>query len=102
MNHLETRRRSKITMPVAQSRHNPWNNLYRATVSRARAYSFRSLSLIMAAHYHSTCWVNIDKEVTHAVEMYLYTAFPLGKLLHSEFSLLFFFHLYFLCLSHLK
>lgn len=45
----------------------------------------------MTAHYHSTCWVNIDKEVTHAVEICLYPAFPLGKLLHSEFSLLFFF-----------
>lgn len=86
MNHLETRRRSEITVPVAQSKHNPWHNLHRATVSRARNYSFRRLSLIMTAHYHSTCWVNIDKGVAHAVEMYLHPPFPLGKLLYSEFS----------------
>lgn len=103
MNHLETRRRSEITMPVAQSEHNPWHNLHRATVSRARNYSFRRLSLIMTAHYHSTCWVNIDKGVAHAVEMDLHPAFPLGNLLYSEFSLLFFFFLLsFLPLSHLK
>jgi len=91
MNHLETRHRSEIPMPVAQSKHNPWHNLHRATVSRGRSYSFRRLSLIMTAHYHSTCWVNIDKGVAHAIEMYLHPAFPLGKLLYSEFSLLFFF-----------
>lgn len=91
MNHLETRHRSEVTMPVAQSKHNPWRNLHRATVSRARNYSFRRLSLIMTAHYHSTCWVNIDKGVAHAVEMCLHPAFPLGKLLYSEFPLLFFY-----------
>lgn len=39
MNHLETRHRSEITMPVAQSKHNSWHNLHRATISRARNYS---------------------------------------------------------------
>lgn len=102
MNHLETRHRSEITMPVAQSKHNPWHNLHRATLSRARNYSSRRLSLIMTAHYHSTCWVNIDKGVAHAVEMYLHPAFPLGKL-YFEFSLPFFFFLLsFPLLSHLK
>lgn len=39
MNHLETRHRSEITMPVAQSKHNSWHNLHRAIISRARNYS---------------------------------------------------------------
>lgn len=100
MNHLETRHRSEVTMPVAQSKHNPWQNLHRATVSRARNHSFRRLSLIMTAHYRSTCWVNIDKGVVHAVEVYLHPAFPPGKLLYSEFSLLFFFIIILFCFSY--
>lgn len=95
MNHLETRHRSEIIMPVAQSKHNPWHNSHRATIPRARIYSLRRLSLIMTAHYHSACWVNIDKRVAHAVEMYLHPPFPLGKCLCFEFTLPFLFLLVF-------
>lgn len=48
----------------------------------------------MTAHYHSACWVNVDKRVAHAVEMYLYPPFPLGKCLYSEFSLTLFFFVF--------